>query len=93
MDFLGKYALSIDVDAFLVFWPKYCDRIRDICEADSGIVHTEWSEDIDDMLIPLRLFPTKVKRGKKAAPQKEPFLVSCKKFIVFAEVRKIKYKY
>lgn len=86
-DFGGKNP-DVDSMSFLNDWPKYAAKIRAICEQDECLFNTGWSDNIENVLLLLKLFPIKVKRNK-SKPFHEPVLESIEKFIVFALVKKL----
>lgn len=67
---------------FINNWPKYAKNIEDICEIDGRGITSGWANEIENLLLQLSLFPTKVKR-KRARLHSEQILEVGDKLIVF----------
>lgn len=67
-------------DTFLEKWPDYARALRAHCDSlDESPNHTRWSQQIEDILLLLKVLPPKPKgRGKV-----KPFLQLIDKMIVF----------
>lgn len=65
------------------------EKVRDICIAENSVVHSGWQKDIEDVLLLLKLLPTKVKRQTKKLHY-EPILEVFDRLIIFASVSEIR---
>lgn len=74
----------IDHDAFVKCWPVYSERLNDILAVEfSSSIRTEWSKDIQDVLVLLKLLPPK---GKSSTLPFKSFNKAIAKLIVFRKV-------
>lgn len=85
-DFEGKRKDPLICDAFINDWKKYEKRLRSYCNENYKTdKHTLWPDDIEDILLLLKLLPHKP-RGKRLV---KSFLESISKFIVFRVVSNV----
>lgn len=80
----------MDARAFLDFHSTHHQHLREIYNGDSGQFHTAWSEEIEEVLLLLKMFPAKVK-GKTGMKHNETFVQSVNKFISFSLVSTVQF--
>lgn len=84
-DFSVRYK-EIDCNAFLDTWPTHSVRLNDILKDQyESSIYTMWTEDIQDLLILLKLLPAKT-NGRNLLSV-ESFNKATEKLFVFRKVR------
>lgn len=87
MDFEERYK-DLNSNILTENWHLISGELKGLLERQykSEAFYTEWSEDVNDFLILLKLFPLK-KAGRNVLAPKTTFYNSVKKLINFYEVR------
>lgn len=86
MDFCGLHP-NVNPNAFTEVWPEYGPKIRKIAVGNRPAMRfTTWLQDIEDILLLLKLFPIKKNNASKK------FLDSTKDLIVYVQVRHILFR-
>lgn len=77
---------NVDADVYIKIWPKYAQQLEQLMQKEytASNFHTQWSEEIHNLFILLKLFPPKF--GRKPAENRETFINSIEKLIVFKPV-------
>lgn len=72
---------------FLEKWNNFAHGLNTILNSqyDSSMFFTNWPQDIENVLIPLKLFPAS-KTGKNGLARRDTFYKASEKLIVFFEV-------
>lgn len=84
-DYEAQYA-DLNCNVFLEEWHNYQRKLRDYCNKKFKCKkHSAWPDEIENVLLLLKLFPSKTRGAKNAEPQS--FYKSIDKLIVFNVVR------
>lgn len=78
---------DFNVNGLLENWPKYSSKLKNVLDSSdkSSDFATMWSEDIEQVLILLKLLPL-VQTGRNTAPKRANFQEATKKLIIFSKV-------
>lgn len=79
--------LSAEND-FVAQWKKHADVLDELIKSqfEAQMFYTNWSDDIEMLLIPLKLFPSN-RTGKNKLAQRDTFYKASQKLIVYRQVR------
>lgn len=78
--------INLNCNAFLEDWPRYQQKLRNHCnEKYKCRKHSAWPDEIENVLLLLKLFPSKT-RGVNAA-ESPSFYKSIDKLVIFNVVR------